>query len=81
MVAEFDEDNKKAQSLLAQLKEGSEYLENQQEALTKVWNTFNGKVFSFYETEKTISLKKVCLMMVARGVLRLCKAHQYILLQ
>ena len=46
--------------LLAQLKEGSEYLENQKEALSRLWEGFRGKVVTFYETGPTNSVKKVC---------------------
>lgn len=42
-----------------QLKEGSEFLENQKEDLVRIWERFNGKVVSFYETVKTPSLGKV----------------------
>ena len=44
---------------LAQLKEGSEYLENQKEALSRLWEGFRGKVVTFYETEPARSVKKV----------------------
>ena len=56
-----DTDNKMAQAfnLLAQLKEGSEYLENQKESLSRLWEGFYGKVVTFYETEPTGSVKKV----------------------
>jgi len=55
----------KVRDLLAQLHEGSEYLENQQEALRQMWDTIRGKVITFYETETTKSVKKV-----APGVFR-----------
>ncbi|KAA8896070.1 hypothetical protein FN846DRAFT_801292 [Sphaerosporella brunnea] len=42
--------------LLAQLKEGSEYLETQQESLATIWN--ERKVFSFYETRSTPTVQK-----------------------
>ena len=35
----------------AQLKEGSEYLENQKEALSRLWGRFCGKVVTFYENK------------------------------
>ena len=37
--------------ILAQLKEGSEYLENQKEALSRLWGGSCGKVVTFYETK------------------------------
>lgn len=46
--------------LLAQLKEGSEYLENQADTLSQLWEGFHGKVVSFYETKPTKAVKKVC---------------------
>ena len=49
----------KTLNLLAQLREGSEYLENQKEALSRLWEEFRGKVVTFYETEPTKSVKKV----------------------
>jgi hypothetical protein len=52
-------DNHKIRNLLAQLKEGSEFLENQKDVLSRTWDKFSGKIFSFYETEKTKSVKKV----------------------
>ena len=51
--------NVKVLNQLAQLKEGSEYLENQKEALSRLWEGFRGKVVTFYETEPTKSVKKV----------------------
>ena len=46
-------------NLLAQLKEGSEYLENQKEDLSRLWEGFRGKVVTFYETKPTKFVKKV----------------------
>jgi hypothetical protein len=37
------------------LEEGSELLETQKEALITFWKALPGKIFSFYETEKTTS--------------------------
>jgi hypothetical protein len=45
-------------TLLQQLKEGSEYLENQKEDLLCVWECFKGKIISFYELNKTICHRK-----------------------
>ena len=45
--------------ILAQLKEGSEYLENQKEALSLLWEGFRGKVITFYETGPTKYVKRV----------------------
>ena len=61
MVDEETEDQNVRVYLLAQLKEGSEYLENQKEALSRLWEGFRGKVVTFYETEQTKSVKKVCI--------------------
>ena len=54
-------DYQKAQvlNLLAQLNEGSEYLENQKEALSRLWKRFHGKVVTFYEAEPIKSAKEV----------------------
>jgi hypothetical protein len=59
MVDREIDSNLKVQNLLAQLREGSEFLENQKEHLTRVWERFHGKVFTFYETGKTKSVKEV----------------------
>jgi len=59
MVDDETDYTQKIQNLLAQLREGSEYLENQREALTRVWNDFRGMVCTFYETQLTKSVKKV----------------------
>lgn len=58
-IVDDESDNTKVRDLLAQLKEGSEFLENQKESLTGVWNAFKGKIISFYETEPTNSVKRV----------------------
>ena len=39
--------------MLPQLKDGSEYLENQKEALGRLWKEFHGKVVTFYGTKST----------------------------
>ena len=58
-MADEEADNQKVQvNLLTQLREGSEYLENQKEDLSRLWEEFRGKVVTFYET-KTKSGKKV----------------------
>jgi len=59
MVDEESDYHLKIQNLLTQLAEGSEFLENQKEALSQIWHNFSGKVFTFYETEKTGSINKV----------------------
>ena len=56
MVDEADNQNAE---FLAQLKEGSEYLENQKEALSRLWEGFHGKVITFYGTKTTESVEKV----------------------
>jgi hypothetical protein len=45
--------------LITQLKEGSEFLENQKEDLIRIWDRFKAKVVSVYETMKTPSDKMV----------------------
>ena len=57
---ETDDQRVQVHNLLAQLREGSEYLENQKEALSRLWKGIEGKVVTFYETEPTESVKKVC---------------------
>ena len=57
-MVDEETENRRAE-VLAQLKEGSEYLENQTEALSRLWEGFRGKVVTFYETEPTKSVKKV----------------------
>ena len=54
-----ESNEQKTLDLLAQLREGSEYLENQKEALSRLWEGFRGKAVTFYETEPTKSVKKV----------------------
>jgi hypothetical protein len=46
-------------NLLTQLKEGSEFLENQKHNLSYMWEGFKGRIVSFYETVKTKTVKKV----------------------
>jgi len=47
-------------NLIKQLKEGSEFLENQKEDLLRVWRGFKQrKVISFYENLETPSVRKV----------------------
>jgi hypothetical protein len=46
-------------NLLMQLKEGSEFLENQKHDLSYIWEGFEGRIVSFYETVKTKTIKKV----------------------
>ena len=60
-MADEGTDYQKAQALnlLAQLNEGSEYLENQKEALSRLWKRFCGKVVTFYEAEPIKSAKEV----------------------
>ena len=57
-MVDGETDNQRAE-VLAQLKEGSEYLENQKEALSRLWEGLRGKVVTFYETEPIKSVKKV----------------------
>ncbi|KAF8543475.1 hypothetical protein BDD12DRAFT_874572 [Trichophaea hybrida] len=46
-------------NLLMQLKEGSEFLENQKHDLSYIWEGFKGKIISFFETVKTKTVKKI----------------------
>jgi hypothetical protein len=46
-------------NLIAQLKDGSEFLDNQREDLLGIWEDSKQKIFSFYETKKTPSVRKV----------------------
>jgi hypothetical protein len=62
MVDEESDLAPKIQNLLAQLSEGSEFLENQKEYLSQVWKDFHGKVCTFYETEWTKTVKKVSIL-------------------
>ena len=43
--------------LLQQLREGSEFLENQRDELVDIWN--GRKIISYYETVRTPTVKKV----------------------
>ena len=62
MIDEETDDLKlQVRNLLAQLKYGSEYLENYIGAtLGRFWEEFCGKVVTFYETKPAESVKKVC---------------------
>ena len=69
MDEETDDQGVQVHNLLAQLREGSEYLENQkEEGLRRLWKGFPGKVVTFYETKPTKSAQKVCR----------CRPHCYI---
>ena len=57
---ESDDRSLQILNLLFQLEEGSEYLENQQEALCQLWERLHGKVFTFYETKPTEFVGEVC---------------------
>ena len=46
--------------ILSQLKESSEYLENQKEALGRLSGEFRRKVVTFYETKPTETDREVC---------------------
>ena len=47
-MVDEETENRRAE-VLAQLKEGSEYLENQKGALGRLWGGFYGEVVTFYE--------------------------------
>ena len=59
-------------NLFTQLKEGTEYLENQKEALSRLWEGFHGKVVTFYETEPTKSVRTVRIPHTDRTILPPC---------
>jgi len=51
-IADFDSGGQR-KNLIMQLKQDSEYLENQTEDLIRIWTKFEGrKLFSFYATMK-----------------------------
>jgi hypothetical protein len=58
-MVEIDSGSTQRRYLLMQLGEGSEFLETQREDLMNVWKNFKGKIVSFFETVKTLSVKKV----------------------
>lgn len=72
-------------NLIMQLKEGSEFLEEQKESMLYVWEMFKHKVISFYETVMTPSIRMVnnmlpslkcrskCYLIYAVYVGRICK--------
>ena len=55
-----EETDSRGALMLSQLEEGSEYLENQREALSRLWEEFGGSVVTFYETESTEPDREVC---------------------
>lgn len=55
-----EETDSQGAPMLSQLKEGSEYLENQREALSRLWKEFRGNVVTFYETGSTEPDREVC---------------------
>jgi hypothetical protein len=57
MVAAYS--GKPKNNLIMQLKEGSEFLEEQKESMLYVWEMFKHKVVSFYETVTTPSVRMV----------------------
>lgn len=60
-VVDIESDRQKI-NLLMQLKEGSEFLDNQKEDLIRIWDGFKGKLVSFYETVTTPSVIRVTIM-------------------
>jgi hypothetical protein len=54
-----EEDNADLRCLLDQLRGGSEFLLDHKEACTPMWNHFTGKIYSFYELEKTETVIQV----------------------
>lgn len=65
MVDEDSDYSAKVKDLLAQLREGSEFLENQKQALGRVLGDFRGRVCTFYETELSKSVKKVSVLNIS----------------
>jgi len=45
-------------NLFSQLSEGSEFLENQNEALSQIWKNDNPKIVSLYETVLMLNLNE-----------------------
>ncbi|KAF8242573.1 hypothetical protein K440DRAFT_481581, partial [Wilcoxina mikolae CBS 423.85] len=58
-LEEMVEDDEQRSDFIKQLKEGSEFLENQKEDLLRVWERFKRKVVSFYENVETPSVRKL----------------------
>ena len=46
-------------NVLRQLREGSEFLENQKEELSYIWKEYTPKIVSFYETAPTPTIERV----------------------
>jgi hypothetical protein len=46
-------------NLLRQLTEGSEFLDNQKDELSYIWNEYKPKIISFYETAPTFRVQRV----------------------
>jgi hypothetical protein len=53
------EENGEAEFLLQQLREGSMFFEDQGDALSQMWESFRGRIITFYETKKTNRIRKV----------------------
>ena len=54
------EENDSQKGILSQLKESSEYLENQKEVLGRLSGEFRRKFVTFYETKPTETDREVC---------------------
>lgn len=54
-----DKGNTDSEYFLLQLKEGSQFLEKEKEALVNLWSRYQGKVVTFFETRDTKQLTKV----------------------
>jgi len=59
VTIQAEKDNYELGQLLEQLNNDSEFLINQKEACMSMWDRFTGKIYSFYETEKTETVVNV----------------------
>ena len=57
-----DDDDHQGQYILGQLRENSIFLDEQKDNLSRVWEAFQGKVVTFYETRETRQMEKVCVI-------------------
>lgn len=64
MVEDLTSSNKQSTRLrlLEQLREDSEYLEEQRERLIHIWS--NMRIYSFYELKDTPTVQKVCTLRI-----------------
>lgn len=53
------ESNGQRHNLLIEMREDSEFLDNQEDDLIRIWADFKGKIVTFFETVPTPSIRKV----------------------